>query len=324
MASRSNRKALDDVKLYTMGWICALAIELAAATMMLDEKHNPPRNLSKTVNHYSCTWGKINDHNVVIISLPEGMYGKVAAASTANALRASLPHLRFGLLVGIGAGIRAKRDILLGDVAVSKPDGANSGVVQYDLVKSKTIGTSSVIESKGFLNSPPIALLSALSQLKAAHEMGDSEFEDFTQVFQGKEQTKAYGNFPGLEKDHVRQQIHKEDSDVRVRPKVHYGTIISGDILQKNSHERDALVARLEKENVDPICLEMEAAGLMNTVPCLVIRGISDYADESKDDVWQRYAAGMAAAFAKELLHHLDAEKIDNSTQIGDLLDLST
>jgi hypothetical protein len=46
----------------------------------------------------------------------------------------------------------------------------------------------------------------------------------------------------------------------------------------------------------------MEAAGLMNDFPCLVIRGICDYADSHKNKEWQGYAATVAAAYAKELL----------------------
>jgi nucleoside phosphorylase len=46
----------------------------------------------------------------------------------------------------------------------------------------------------------------------------------------------------------------------------------------------------------------MEAAGLMNSFPCLVIRGICDYADTHKNKRWQEYAAAMAAAYAKDLL----------------------
>ena len=42
----------------------------------------------------------------------------------------------------------------------------------------------------------------------------------------------------------------------------------------KNATDRDAL-ARLD--NV--ICFEMEAVGLIDDFPCLVIRGIVDYAD---------------------------------------------
>jgi len=50
------------------------------------------------------------------------------------------------------------------------------------------------------------------------------------------------------------------------------------------------------------LCFEMEAAGLMNSFPCLVIRGICDYADSHKNKKWQAYAAATAAACAKEVL----------------------
>jgi hypothetical protein len=50
------------------------------------------------------------------------------------------------------------------------------------------------------------------------------------------------------------------------------------------------------------LCFEMEAAGLMNHFPCLVVRGICDYSDSHKNKQWQDYAAGTAAAYARELL----------------------
>jgi hypothetical protein len=50
------------------------------------------------------------------------------------------------------------------------------------------------------------------------------------------------------------------------------------------------------------LCVEMEAAGVDANRQCLVIRGISDYADSHKNDLWKSYAAGNAAAFTRELL----------------------
>ena len=53
------------------------------------------------------------------------------------------------------------------------------------------------------------------------------------------------------------------------------------------------------------LCFEMEAADLMDNFDCLVIRGISYYADSRKNNGWQRYAgagAAAAAAYAKEIL----------------------
>ncbi|KAF1990925.1 hypothetical protein K402DRAFT_438562 [Aulographum hederae CBS 113979] len=60
----------------------------------------------------------------------------------------------------------------------------------------------------------------------------------------------------------------------------------------------------------DVLCFEMEAAGLMNSFPCLVIRGICDYADSHKNKKWQPYAAATAAAYAKELLLVIPAADI--------------
>jgi len=65
----------------------------------------------------------------------------------------------------------------------------------------------------------------------------------------------------------------------------------------KDADARDRLA---EKEGV--LCFEMEAAGVMDRFPCVVIRGICDYSDTHKNDIWQGYAAATAAAYAKELL----------------------
>lgn len=42
--------------------------------------------------------------------------------------------------------------------------------------------------------------------------------------------------------------------------------------------------------------------------PCIIICGISDYADSYKSNLWQHYAAAAAAGCVKELLSYLDPE----------------
>jgi hypothetical protein len=147
---------------YAIAWVAALPHERAAGTMMLDERHKQPDDFAKnTSDPNSYSWGRIGKHNVVIASLPAGEYGLTSTATTAQGLRSSLPHIRIGLLVGIGAGVpgekrhangrvTVRRDIRLGDVVVSNPDGTNGGVVQYDFIKAKPS-----FERKGFLNGPP-------------------------------------------------------------------------------------------------------------------------------------------------------------------------
>lgn len=62
----------------------------------------------------------------------------------------------------------------------------------------------------------------------------------------------------------------------------------------------------------------MEAAGLLDAnFPCLVVRGISDYAGSHKNNQWQWYAAAVAAAYAKELLAILPVAMSKDTSSIG-------
>jgi len=209
-----------------------------------------------------------------------------------------------------------KDKILLGDVIVSNPDGTIGGVVQYDLYKAKKEDGSNKYERKGFLNSPPRALRAALAALQAEHEMSRSEITQYLEVIKGNDMMRIPYGYPGSDKDPLRHS-HVNSRDL---PAIHYGTIASGNVLVNNSSDRDELVEWLRKEGVNPLCLEMEAAGLMNNFPCPVICGICDYADEHKNDIWQRYAAATAAASARELLGYLDGEEVEELAKIGDIM----
>lgn len=71
------------------------------------------------------------------------------------------------------------------------------------------------------------------------------------------------------------------------------------------------------------LCFEMEAAGLMNMTSCLVIRGISDYADSHKraDDAWHGYASASAAAFAKEYINVIPASGLKGLKTVAETLE---
>ena len=76
---------------------------------------------------------------------------------------------------------------------------------------------------------------------------------------------------------------------------------------------------RLGKE-LGVLCVEMEAAGLMDEFSCLVIRGTCDYADSHKNERWQPYAAATAAAYAKELLSIIPAQEVVAASNAGEAL----
>ncbi|PGG94981.1 hypothetical protein AJ79_10333, partial [Helicocarpus griseus UAMH5409] len=83
-------------------------------------------------------------------------------------------------------------------------------------------------------------------------------------------------------------------------PQTHYGIIASGNTVIKHGKTREQL-----GKDTGALCFEMEAAGLMQDFPCIVIRGICDYADSHKNKQWQGYAALAAASYTKELLIYL-------------------
>jgi nucleoside phosphorylase len=75
---------------------------------------------------------------------------------------------------------------------------------------------------------------------------------------------------------------------------VHRGTIASRELVLRNTKLRD----QLAREH-SVLCFEIEAAGALVSFPCLVIRGILDYYDSHKNDVWHGYAAAVTAAYRR-------------------------
>lgn len=318
-------KALESPDLYTVGWISALPLERAVATAILDEKHEKPLGFVQPPNDTnSYTWGRIGEHNVVIASLAAGKYGTTSATVTASAILASFPQIRIGLLVGIGAGIprpEKGHDIRLGDVVVSQPSGNTGGVIQYDLFKAKP---GNQRESKAFLNSPPEILLHALANLQSQHILEAPKMLEYLEETMKRYPRLAKQGYvhQGFENDRLfettdpSKEIQREDRD-STEPEIHYGVIASGNTLFKDAVYRDEILTEVGE---DCICMEMEAAGLMNNFPCVVIRGISDYADTHKDNRWQCYAAATAAAYAKELLDYVPDQGLQNTQKAIDIL----
>ena len=84
---------------YTVGWICALPLEMAAAKAMLDDVHPILPTQQSDDNAY--TLGRIGAHNVVLACLPLGVYGTTSAATVATQMLSSFVSIRFGLMVGV-------------------------------------------------------------------------------------------------------------------------------------------------------------------------------------------------------------------------------
>jgi len=322
---------------YTVGWICAISTEYVAAQAFLDEKHERPECVSPNDNN-DYTLGKIGKHNVVIAVLPDGEYGISSAAGVARDMLHSFPNVRIGLMVGIGGGApSAMHDIRLGDIVVSAPRDGKGGVFQFDF--GKMIQDQS-FQPTGFLNQPPTVLRTAVNGLKAQYEGEGHQLEEaINSILEKKPRLRQKYKRPDPSSDRLYQSAithplnnkascaavcSDDPSNLISRPErtkdednpaIHYGLIASANRLMKDALLRDKFA-----NEKDVLCFEMEAAGLMNQFPCLVIRGICDYSDSHKSEEWQGYAAMAAAAYTKDLLCRIPINKIEAEKRIGDIL----
>ncbi|KAM0513961.1 hypothetical protein ACHAPE_007316 [Trichoderma viride] len=266
-------------------------------------------------------------------------------------------------MVGIGGGAPnfnafPPKDVRLGDVVVSIPNGKLGGVIKYDRGKVMNGGE---FQHTGLLNNPPALLTAAVQKLRSRHEFrrnsvskyvsqmiekmanledanpdienmyqyqgseydqlfkADYEHDESGQIFNTSERSQDTTReipqdprlpCPSCDKERLVKRGARRTTDAVI----HYGTIASADQVMRHGITRENL-----QRKYDILCFEMEAAGLMNDFPCLVIRGICDYSDTHKHKIWQRYAAAAAAAYAKELLGMIpgeDIEKAEDATKV--------
>lgn len=308
---------------YHVAWICAVAdLEQLPARLMLDEQHTvPPYDTYYDENTYTC--GSINGHTVVIATCSQGETGNVNAGRLTQALFKTFRNIRMVLLVGIGGGIPrpdiskdARKNIHLGDVVVGWPGDGTPACVYYERGRAKDNGPFELV---GAMQDPDHRLTQALAKLAMDYKLRCVNFEKHLARLRVNN-LGPYFDHPGSEHDRLFKPTYChtggprssctacDDSKLVQRPRrkeestaqlvYHQGRIATGNAVIRNAKLRDEISLRCK----GAICVEMEAAGVDVNRRCLVIRGISDYADSHKSDIWQPYAAGNAAAFARELL----------------------
>jgi nucleoside phosphorylase len=327
---------------YTVGWVCALPKELIAAEAMLNETH---QDLPRQPNdHNAYTLGRVGIHNVVIACLPKGGIGNNNAATVATRMTSTFPSIKFGLMVGIGGGV--PKSVRLSNIVVSTPTDEFGRVMQWDFGKTQE---GSIFKRIGALNHPPTELLTALTKLEKEHTMKGSKIPHYLEELKKDwprlvpKYTRSTSlkdmlfraDYSHVQKPNVcdistsNNAVEEREEEpgnqcincdqtkiIRRKPQdmcVHYGLIASSNQMIKNAAFRDEVNARLGSK---VLCFEMEAAGLMNEFPCIVIQGICDYADSHKNKDWQEHTAAVAAAFAKELLLLVPAREVEQMPAI--------
>ncbi|KAL4965263.1 purine and uridine phosphorylase [Aspergillus stella-maris] len=324
---------------FAIAIICALPLEAEAVEALFDEHYDrlgkhygkAPGDTNAYIN------GSLGKHDVVLCYMPE--MGKRSAAGVAASLKISYRGVKLALVVGVCGGAPSppeNREIFLGDVIIS------DSVIEYDFGRQYADGYRRKTSVKDTLGRPVQEIRTLLNGLRA--ENSRSELNNQTQKYlQVLQQRAARWSHPGVsdvlfKASYLHKHYNhpspaecscfKSDSPERVceealgrdcdeigcdngqqircrevsganQPLIYIGPVASADTVMKSGEHRDE-IARSEKV----IGFEMEGAGVWDNIPCIIIKGVCDYADSHKNKLWQAYAAATGASVAKAFLQY--------------------
>ncbi len=293
----------DEADPPTLGILTALPKECAAVRAMLDHERR-----SRWDDFYL---GEIASgagvHHVVVGLLLD--MGNNSAAIAATRLLAKFPTVEDIIMCGIAGGVPrpgdVERDVRLGDIVVSD----RNGVVQFDLVKEHPDGSK---EHRHPPRPPSARLLRAARHLRVEEELGRRPWE----AHLPRGAVVQAGQRPADPLD-ARGRVIEYPADPARRsglPRVFHGTVAASNTLLKNPQHRDYLGATFGVK-----CVEMEGSGIADATwteeaGYLVVRGICDYCDENKGDLWQGAAAVAAAAYVRALVASMQAAPQDGAS----------
>ncbi|KAL4724639.1 hypothetical protein ACLX1H_008081 [Fusarium chlamydosporum] len=331
-----------DRKSFRIAMVCALTRQADAVALLFDQfwddKCDPYGRADGDTNTYIT--GRIGNHNVVLVVLPNT--GTNSAAATTASLRSSYTNLKLVILVGTCSGVPCidNIDVSLGDVVVSKNIIQYDYGRQYpgNFAVKNTVEDSLGRANKDIRS---LLAVLGMEMMRERLQAEASRHLRYLQEAAKKERRRANYRTPGIEESKLypREDTHSHqkdctvcasDSDVSCKftskasctetahdpatpmarersedlnesrdfsPEIFFGRIGSGNTVMKSSQDRDRIAAA---NNL--IAFETEGAGAWDEVPCIVVKGVCDYASSHDDEVWQDFATATAASVAKAIL----------------------
>ncbi|KAL4997984.1 hypothetical protein BDV10DRAFT_185787 [Aspergillus recurvatus] len=327
---------------FTVAIFCALPLEVDAVSVLFDEFCQDPtlyQNAPGDSNTY--TLGRMGRHHAVLVHLG-GMGKSVAsqAASSIRSTYPNIKlALVVGICGGVPYK-KGHAEIILGDIVVS--DGIvqhDFGRRVPGAFRRKTSVTDELgrpnVAIRGFLSKIKTTMarkrissnmeeyLKAINRTlgnDTARYPGVEQDELFQSTYQHKHHepaaciicahsTNSTVCDDAFDLSCHELKCHKDKLVQRKRlqtarieghtpsPAIHLGLIASGDTVMKSGQDRDLIAVQ-----DDVIAFEMEGVGVWDSLPCLVVKGVCDYADSHKNKIWQPYAAATGAACMKALL----------------------
>ncbi|KAH7194479.1 nucleoside phosphorylase domain-containing protein [Fusarium oxysporum] len=199
-------------------------------------------------------------------------------------LRTSYPNICLTILVGVCGAVPStdENGIRLGDVVIS------DSIVQYDF--GHQTDQEFVRKKTSHIDLVPKEILNLLESL---HTVLGKRRTEKTAARLGQ-----HGSVTGSMPQPLALRGQGADQTINIQaPTIHFGPMASGDTVMISAIHRDRIAAA---ENI--IAFEMEGAGIWQELPCIIVKGVSDFADCEKTKEWQDYAAAMAAATSKAIL----------------------
>ncbi|KAI0550027.1 hypothetical protein F4679DRAFT_544525 [Xylaria curta] len=344
---------------YTVGWICALPKEQTAATAMLDQEHPPLRYPPKDYNTYTLgSIGSHNIVITCLPKGTYGNNSAATAAvqmaNTFPSIKFGLlvgigggipPNVRLGDVV-ISAPVAEYPGVVQWDIGKGERDGKFRRIGALNRPPRTLLTAITKLETRNEMYGPKIPQY--LAELEKAcpklaprytqsgflkdplttpenSSRGESKWQ-ITYLLVFKSFLAVLGHILRWWALSFAKNLNQQSTAITSEPeigedskgiRIHYGLIASGNMVIKDAKRRDDLNESL---GGNVLCVEMEAAGLMNDFPCVVIRGICDYADAQKNKDWQEYAAAIAAGCAKELLEYVNPDDVDEEIPAKDVL----
>ncbi|KAK5550612.1 hypothetical protein LTR46_011378 [Exophiala xenobiotica] len=209
-------------------------------------------------------------------------------------------------MVGIAREVPdTKEDIRPGDFVVGKSTVGWPGVVQYDVNGEQM--EDQFVRGRALDQQIPL-LLTAMGKAETAALFDESKMPLYASEVVKKDvvtlPTLAQSKMFSSSRIMMMQPSNPKKADAVIATQIRSDP---GSLGRDNSHKHGIL------------CFGTEATGLRDAAQYLVIRGICDYADSHRSELWQAYAAAAAATYAKEVLSFIPTVSKTRSLAISSI-----
>ncbi|KAE8376679.1 nucleoside phosphorylase domain-containing protein [Aspergillus bertholletiae] len=310
-------------KNFAVAIICSLSLQADAVEALFDEIYDrlgkyygkPRGDANVYIN------GRIGKHDVVLCCMPG--IGKGSIASAASSLQVSYTGIKLALIVGICAGAPSPpdyREIFLGDVIIS------DSVFEYNFGTQYPGGFQRKTTVKHWPGREIRTILSSFRMENARHEFQNRMLQYLHAIQQtGMQWHRPQMNDILFRPSYVHQHSTKasspncyclmtdssdficEDNSEVIRCRkppdakvsAYFGTLASSDTVVKSGNFRDTIA---NEEGI--LGFDIEGVGIWDTIQCIIIKGVCDYANGHKCKAWHKYAAATGASAAKTFLDY--------------------